>query len=551
MKKLILSIFLSLCSPLLMADGEPQLGLGKLIPKGGDAKKDEKKKETMRERLEKIRNFSEGLYKEDEQFRMEVNQKYAELMREHSDRAFQTNTSPRSEIHIVLEDRFRVFSGLYDNAMIQDLTNRLGQKVAPREPRSKKYAFKLIVDSTPRAEALSTGTIYITTGLVAMLDNTAQLAYVLAHEAGHVAREHWKRRILVQEGEEEYIEAQKAEAERKARRIGLIAGAAGAVLGGLSGNGASGVVAGGLIGGFAANYFANQIMAPKPLHLDWSQSEEDEADEVALQSMIDAKMDVQQVPQLYALLDKAAMKDDRVAMGFWGNRTRMQERLDKVNKFLQANAKTLDQKFNTDPKEFRRLFAELKRDNGIVAYHHDMLETAYSNLTEAVEVREADPVALYYYAKVLKLVGHTDEDRQKANEAFIRAARYDYANHAYGAYLHQAIALIDTGRETEKRQAVEFLDKYVACYQAAMDALNGQRTLPPHMDTIADFASRAGVTKWRYTQRSCDAAKLPPAQDQVLRQVQDVQSAPVPAAVIQPVALEQAKPQAKPAPKKK
>jgi len=50
--------------------------------------------------------------------------------------------------------------------------------------------FKLLLDPIPKAEALSTGTILISTGMVSMLDNEAQLAYVLGHEIAHVERNH-------------------------------------------------------------------------------------------------------------------------------------------------------------------------------------------------------------------------------------------------------------------------------------------------------------------------------------------------------------------------
>ncbi len=519
---------------LSLAAGEPQLP--NVFKRGNDDKDkkasdkdDKRKKESPREHYEKVRLFAEGLYREDEAFRNTVNAQFAEQLRRHGEQAFALNTSPHSEIKVVLEDRFRYFTGLYDNAMIQDLVNQLGQKVAPREPRSKKYAFKLRADPAPAAEALSTGTIIVSTGLVAMLDNTAQLSYVLAHEAGHVARDHWKKRILMQEGEKEYLEAQKAESERKARTIGILAGAGGILTGGLLGGG-NGALAGGVLGGLVGYGLTSALTATKSSVVDWSTVEEDEADEVALQAMLDAKMDVHQVPVLYAALDKAAMKDDRVGMGFWGSRSRMEERLSKVKAFLAANQSKAEAGLSTDPKQFRRLFAELKRDNGILAFYNDMLEVAHSNLSEAVDVREADPVAQYYYGKVLKLVGHTPEDRQKANAAFIKAGKTDFANQAYGAYLHQAIALIDSGSEAEKRQAVELLDRYVSCYSAAMATMSGAGSLPPHMDTIADFAARAGDTHWRHREMTCTEKKLAPMRAETVPAHTSPSGLPMPAA---------------------
>ena len=163
------------------------------------------KVEFNREFYENLKNFAEGLYKQKERpdFRAKVDQHYEALLREHAKRAFEVNTSQHSEIKIILEDRFRYFTGLYDNLMMQDLVNRIGQDVGPKWSE-KLYTFKLLANPVPSAEALATGTIYISTGLVASLDNKAQLAYVLAHESAHVAKDHWKTRIMIDAAKEEY-----------------------------------------------------------------------------------------------------------------------------------------------------------------------------------------------------------------------------------------------------------------------------------------------------------------------------------------------------------
>lgn len=464
----------------------------------------------------KIRNFTEGLYNQPdrEDFRLTADQKYEELLRAHGRRAFETNTSPKSEIKVILEDRFRLFTGLYDNLMIQDVVNRMGQQVAPRYAENKLFAFKLIADPVPSAEALSTGTIYITTGLVAMIDNAAQLSYVLAHEAAHVAKDHWRLRTKLELGREEYARQSEANAAQVAQASSLIGFGIGAAAGGL-GAGRGNVVPGSILGGLGGALLAN-LLAPQPvnINMDWNRVEEDEADELALKAMLDAKFNVKQVPELYLALDKSALKDDRVGMGFWGNRMRMRERLERVNGFLKDNeAKLKGTPVVSDNREFRRLVSELKRDNGILAYHYDMLDVAKANLEQAVEFRNADPVALYYYGKVLRLVSRSDEDRQRANEAFAKASNADKANHAYGALLHQGIALIESTSEAEKRQGAEYLEKYVLRYVEAMEDLKARQAIdfPPHMDALNDYAQRAGVPDFdvRTILRKAQAAKQP------------------------------------------
>src|SRR5580700_4092480 len=81
------------------------------------------------------------------------------------------------------------YGQLYNNPMLQRYINAIGQRLVPKDSPNI-YSFKLELDPIPKAEALSTGTILISTGMVSMLDNEAQLAYVLGHEISHVEKNH-------------------------------------------------------------------------------------------------------------------------------------------------------------------------------------------------------------------------------------------------------------------------------------------------------------------------------------------------------------------------
>ena len=81
------------------------------------------------------------------------------------------------------------YGQLYNNPMLQRYINAIGQRLVPKDSPNI-YSFKLLLDPIPKAEALSTGTILISTGMVSMLDNEAQLAYVLGHEIAHVEKNH-------------------------------------------------------------------------------------------------------------------------------------------------------------------------------------------------------------------------------------------------------------------------------------------------------------------------------------------------------------------------
>jgi hypothetical protein len=127
--------------------------------------------------------------------------------------AFNVNQSTRlGELSLAELATFRQnFGELYNNPILLRYVNSLGQKIVP-QGSPNLYSFRLLLDPVPRAEALTTGTIYISTGLVSMLDSEAQLAYVLGHEIAHVEKRHTYNTIRNEILEEEF--------DREDRRCG-------------------------------------------------------------------------------------------------------------------------------------------------------------------------------------------------------------------------------------------------------------------------------------------------------------------------------------------
>lgn len=71
--------------------------------------------------------------------------------------------------------------------------NRVGQSLlVPRGLTMEHvtWKFRALRDSQPNAFALPNGSVYVSTGLLALMDNESQLGAVLAHEMTHVMRRH-------------------------------------------------------------------------------------------------------------------------------------------------------------------------------------------------------------------------------------------------------------------------------------------------------------------------------------------------------------------------
>jgi predicted Zn-dependent protease len=84
------------------------------------------------------------------------------------------------------------YGGVYDgdpklHAMIEKLVDRL---VAASEKPDLKYQVTILNSPSVNAFALPNGQLYITRGLIALANDKAELASVLAHEMGHVIARH-------------------------------------------------------------------------------------------------------------------------------------------------------------------------------------------------------------------------------------------------------------------------------------------------------------------------------------------------------------------------
>lgn len=88
------------------------------------------------------------------------------------------------------------FGGVYRDPQLSAYVDSVGQRVAAVSHRTNiTYHFTVVDSSVVNAFALPGGYIYITRGLLVLLENEAQLASVLGHEAGHVNARHGVKRL--------------------------------------------------------------------------------------------------------------------------------------------------------------------------------------------------------------------------------------------------------------------------------------------------------------------------------------------------------------------
>lgn len=309
---------------LLAACASPALASAQ--DKGAKDKKDKKSDQEKLSKQEreylKFKRLSKEKYDKEPSFRDEVEGAYRQKQREHSEYAFFINTRDAQDDEVTRTgDKLKIEDTLYDNPLVQDYVNRVGHSVVPRDSK-RLYAFKVTLNPIPEARSLSTGTIYISSGLLSTVDNEAQLAYILGHEVAHIEKDHWFEDVMIEHGVEDYNEKQ----EGKRKLFGGLASVlAGPVVGAMGGN------------AFMASFYASfglptlfKLALPNAV-VTWDKIQEDEADRLAIEYMLKRNYDPSEVRKFYANLLRTSQRDRRASLGFMADANRIVERVVMVD----------------------------------------------------------------------------------------------------------------------------------------------------------------------------------------------------------------------------
>jgi predicted Zn-dependent protease len=382
---------------------------------------------------------------------------------------------------------------LYTNPVVQSYVNHIGQKLVPKNS-ANVYTFRVLYDPIPKALTLSTGTIYLSTGLVSMLDSESEVAYILAHEIAHVELRQAYLRIRDKHVAEE-LAKEKAEKEKVISDVGSMvmgAGLGGAMiplrLGGLLG-GSAGLATGMEVG----HYFIHPQIEP----VLWASREEDDADDMALNLMLEQGYDPREVNRLFASLNQVVTADSRMGLGFMGSAPRIKERQAHLDSLFNGQLKaaiemrTKGKGFNPNTPDFGPMISSVKRDNGILAMDYDLFAVAKRNLQGAVADRPDDPYANFYLAKLERLTARTPGERQDALNHLTTALRLDADRGAIpAAHLEYAVALMEAEDPSNHDQISSELKAYVALSE------RDHAALPADMPLIYDYMSASGDAKW-------------------------------------------------------
>lgn len=208
-----------------------------------------------------------------------------------------TSLDPQEEAALGRAEHPKVlaeFGGAYDDPALQRYVEGVGSRlVAVSELSGNTFTFTILDSDIVNAFALPGGYVYISRGLLALAENEAQLAGVLAHEIGHVTARHTAQR---------YDRAQQASLGAAAAQIG------GAILGGMLG-GQGGAQVGGQLAGQAGQLGGTAYVQ------GFSREQEYQADELGVRYLARAGYDPQAMATFLDQLDEESSLRRELAGG--------------------------------------------------------------------------------------------------------------------------------------------------------------------------------------------------------------------------------------------
>lgn len=310
------------------------------------------------------------------------------------------------------------------------------------EDRGFTYRVRVVEDPSVNAFTFGGGLIYVHGGLIARMENEAQLATVLGHEIAHVTMSH------VPEGIE--------------RRFGV------QVLGQVAATAAR--ATGTLRGQALASAYEYSMLAAVNGH---GRGQESEADEVGLRYMVEAGYDPTEAPHTFEQLLIEYGDQSPLENFFWGshptNVSRF-ERLSDLARARYADAAGSERRI-VNSEEYQRRTRELVVAMGIHDYDSRWFARSRGMFEKARGVREDDPVPHYYLGRIA--LETTRGGEGEVEEAIRHLRRAVEADPSFApAYRELGLAYYrkDNLARDERDRAIAAFERYLEVAEDPEDA---------------------------------------------------------------------------------
>lgn len=323
---------------------------------------------------------------------------------------------------------------LYGDRDLEAYVNEVLQRLVPPEVTQHGFGITVRVLKNPLLNAFTypNGVIYVHTGILARMDNEAQLATLLGHELTHASHRH---------GVQQFRDIQNKTAF--ASTLGALAapfGAAGALVGLI-----------GAVGAIAAIY-------------GFSQDQEREADHEGLALVVRAGYDPREAPKLFGHLKQWVEEEKKKEPFFFGTHPRLTERIESFEQLLAGEYKEAAARGGRlGVEEFSARTRRLVLDNALLDLQAGRFVQARKGFTKYLATSADDSRAHYYLGETYRRENEPKE-RPQAIQHYQKAIDLDSAF----ADPHRGLGTLyyQEGKRGEARQAFE---RYLNLAPAAKD----------------------------------------------------------------------------------
>ncbi|MFQ5789507.1 MAG: tetratricopeptide repeat protein [Acidobacteriota bacterium] len=273
----------------------------------------------------------------------------------------------------------------YEGRLFQEYVNRVGHRLVPDwvDRDELKFSFSIVDDPDLNAFALPDGTVVIHSGLLAVLENEAQLAAVLGHEIAHVTHKH---------GYRGYRRAQKMQ--------WLVLGAAvagAAIEAGSHRKPWEGPSVGRILFEVGATLALAAAMNGHGRNL------EDDADRIGLHYAVEAGYDPYQAPEVWRIFSRHTRDQNTVANWFFSNHSTHRARISNLTREINGNYRgEIDEdSLRRSEREYEGMVHRLRRHNAIRDYERKEYKNAEDAFRRILENDPEDARSHVYLGKII------------------------------------------------------------------------------------------------------------------------------------------------------
>ena len=319
---------------------------------------------------------------------------------------------------------------LYEDPVFSEYLNEVGQRLLKGRSELKELSFRFKVVKNPLLNAFSypNGVVYVHTGLLAKMDNEAQLAAVLAHEIVHVTHRHTLQAFRNMKNAAAFLTTLQV--------IGAPAGLPGA-----------GVFVLGAIGTLAAVS-------------GYSKGAEEEADREGINMMIGAGYDASDAPKLFDAIKRDLEEQKITEPFFFGTHPRLQERQESYSRLLKERAPELPGEKCAE--RFAEKLLPLLLENAQLDLAMGRFVFAEDALQKYLQHRPQSAEGHYWLAEVFRQ-RWKEEDKAKVEKEYLAAGQDEPYAPAY-----KGLGLVYL-KQGAKEKALDHFRKYLLLAPDAKD----------------------------------------------------------------------------------